>query len=444
MSQRKVLFVDDEANILQACRRTLRRMDFDVVTASSAAEGLEALNRDEFAAVVSDQRMPEVTGTEFLEEVRLRTPDAVRIILTGYADLYAAVDAINRGRVFRFVSKPWNDEDLRAVVAEAVAQFEFVLEHRRLGELTTRQNAELTELARTLEARVAERTAEVTRLCGELKESLFGAIRVLSEATELHSPLIGRHAKRVGRMAKDVARLMGAAESEIVAVEIAGMLHDVGTIAEAAAAGSDGARRSTSSGERARAECAMRGAAIVELVPHLESAAEMVRRQCERFDGSGLPDGLCGEGIPLGARIIAVVDAYDSRLHDAAAFHTASPAHVLQWIVKSSGREYDPSVVRALIETIAVGKVGTAEGDTIDLRIRDLRPGMTLARDFITSQGMLVLRAGVILDPTQLQRLQSFATSHVGSEEVCIYRRAEAVTGAVPMSAARTPVGVTS
>jgi response regulator RpfG family c-di-GMP phosphodiesterase len=129
--QPAILVVDDEGEILYSLRGLLRK-DYDFHTAQSGYEALRVLERTPIQVVMADQRMPEMTGVDFLAQVRVRYPDVTRLLLTGYADLPAVIAAINQGQVFRYITKPWDAEGLRLVLREAVAQNEQVTERRRL------------------------------------------------------------------------------------------------------------------------------------------------------------------------------------------------------------------------------------------------------------------------------------------------------------------------
>lgn len=146
----RVLIVDDETKVLSALRRLLHKEAFAVVTTDSPEEALRLLQGGPYAVVLADQRMPGMEGTRLLEKACQSSPDTVRVMLTGYADVHAAMEAINRGAVYRFITKPWNDEELRQVVRQGVSQYELVMENRRLHALTERQNVELKELYRAL------------------------------------------------------------------------------------------------------------------------------------------------------------------------------------------------------------------------------------------------------------------------------------------------------
>jgi response regulator RpfG family c-di-GMP phosphodiesterase len=129
--QPTILVVDDEGEILYSLRGLLRK-DYDFHTAQSGYEALRVLERTPVQVVMADQRMPEMTGVDFLAQVRVRYPDVTRLLLTGYADLPAVIAAINQGQVFRYITKPWDSEALRLVLREAVAQNEQIAERRRL------------------------------------------------------------------------------------------------------------------------------------------------------------------------------------------------------------------------------------------------------------------------------------------------------------------------
>jgi len=165
-----LLFVDDEESITKALRRLFRKEEYDIYTAASGQEGLDRLREvgKPFSLIISDQRMPEMNGAEFLEKAKGIFPQAIRILLTGYSDMDAMVDAINKGGIHRYFTKPWNDDDLLLQVRQSLEQYELVLENRRLLVLTRKQNKELKGLNDRLEEKVAERTREVVEKNEEL------------------------------------------------------------------------------------------------------------------------------------------------------------------------------------------------------------------------------------------------------------------------------------
>jgi len=161
--ERTLLLVDDEENITSALVRLLRRDGYHILRANSGEAGLELLAQNEVGVIISDQRMPGMSGVEFLSKVRELYPDTVRIVLSGYTELNSVTDAINRGAVYKFLTKPWEDELLRANVEEAFQRYEMRMENARLGRALEDANEELRLINHELEQRVEEKTREVMR-----------------------------------------------------------------------------------------------------------------------------------------------------------------------------------------------------------------------------------------------------------------------------------------
>lgn len=130
-TRRPILVVDDEPDMLRSLRDLLR-FDFQVHTAGSGAEGVRVLQEHPVHVVMTDQRMPQMTGVEFLQRVKSDQPEAIRLIFTGYADVNAVIAAINQGNVFRYVAKPWDPDELTATLKEAGAQYDRIVDRRRL------------------------------------------------------------------------------------------------------------------------------------------------------------------------------------------------------------------------------------------------------------------------------------------------------------------------
>ncbi len=164
-----ILFVDDEENILKALTRLFIDEDYEVYTAISSREGLDLINNGlRPAVIISDQRMPEMNGAEFLRRVRELLPDSIRLVLTGYADIKSAVEAINQGGIYRYILKPWDDEELRNAISEAVQLVALKTENTRLNEELINKNIQLEQINEHLEEKVRQRTAELESKVREL------------------------------------------------------------------------------------------------------------------------------------------------------------------------------------------------------------------------------------------------------------------------------------
>ena len=401
----KVLIVDDEGDILRSLRRLLRKQ-FEITTTTLPDEALQHLAEGEYAIVLSDQRMPTMEGTALMAKAREVSPDTVRIILTGYADINAAMDAINRGHVYRFLQKPWNDADLLATLCQAADHFVLAQENKRLRGLTKAQNEKLKTFNRSMQAKVVERTRQVTQLNEELSNTLRETMQVLARLAEIHSPVLGNHAQRVARLSIEVGKQMGLSNEELYQLEVAATLHDIGKIGMTP----DLLRKhySVLSGkERAiLVTHAVTGAALVRMIPNLEEAALFIRHHHERFEGKGFPDRLFGRRIPLGARIIAAVNVYDNALNNRIAFNHATPTKARKYVQDCAPQELDPEVVAVLIAILGEEEHEPKQEEIdIEVDVKDLQPGMVLSKNLHNAQGTLVLPRETKIDEIQLFRL---------------------------------------
>jgi response regulator RpfG family c-di-GMP phosphodiesterase len=171
MTERILLLVDDDENVVASLMRLLRRDGYQILRANSGKEGLALLASNTVGVIISDQRMPEMTGVEFLSQVKETYPDTVRIVLSGYTELNSVTDAINRGAIYKFLTKPWDDDLLRANVEEAFRRHEMKLENIRLSNELREANEMLLQANRELEQRVEEKTREALRNLDVLRVS---------------------------------------------------------------------------------------------------------------------------------------------------------------------------------------------------------------------------------------------------------------------------------
>jgi YesN/AraC family two-component response regulator len=179
-----ILCVDDEENILNSLKRLLRKEAYRVLTATTGAEGLKLLEENDVHLVLSDQRMPQMTGTEFLSVVRERHPDTIRVVLTGYTEVDVITESINKGHVYKFFLKPWNDQSLRLEIKQALEQYDLIQANRTLNQRVLQQNEELKKINENLEALVQERTKEL-----EIQNQALELSQAVLE--DLPMPIIG-------------------------------------------------------------------------------------------------------------------------------------------------------------------------------------------------------------------------------------------------------------
>lgn len=293
----KLLIVDDELPNIRLLER-LFRQDYFCLTASSGEEAIDLLDQHEVAVIITDQRMPQMTGIEVLKKSADRRPHMVRILLTGYTDLEALVEAVNCGLVYMYVSKPWNNEDLKLRVSRAVQHYE--------------NNKRQHSLASTND-----------RLTARLKEMKLGFVRAMAGVLKLRDEYLYAHGARVSRYAGLLGERLGLNEDLLLDLMVAAYLHDLDKQAE-------------------------RSAQVVACVAELKDAADIIRYHHENFDGSGRPLGLIGDQIPLTARVARVAKEFDllTKPRNPASALTLTDA--MEQLRFGTGRQFDPQVVLTL------------------------------------------------------------------------------------------------
>ncbi len=412
----RVLLVDDEENVLSSLKRLLFDEDFEVLTATSGSAGLDMLREKEMSVIISDQRMPQMSGAEFLARSEKISPDTVRIILTAYADTDSAIRAINEGGVYRYVSKPWQDRELLAIIREAAQRYNLLRENRRLVQLTARQNKELKKWSEELELHVQLQTLdlnnqnqELNRLNERLRSRVKDFLRAFSSLIELRGKAVSSHSNNVSMISGEIAVMAGLSEQEAGAVRTAGQLHDLGKIGVPDVVLIKDPWELGPEAAREYRRHSVRGQAALAALEEFNEAGLLVRHHHEAWNGSGFPDGLKKDAIPVGARIIAIADLFDRLARKAGA---AGLKEVLKKIKTDSGKLFDP-VLYAPLEKLALERgrdfiCGTPEEDEIELGLDALEPGMTLSRDLHSGTGLLLLGRGSVLNKSSLDVLKKY------------------------------------
>lgn len=409
----RLLLVDDEPSVLSALRRLFRMQGYVTEQAASGALALELMSEQAFDLIISDMRMPEMDGAALLEAVRERHPATVRILLTGYADIDSTVAAINRGEIHRYLTKPWVDNDLVMVVSEALKRRELEQQNARLLALTQQQNAELQNLNETLEARVASRTAELAQINDlleqayeEVNENFTLAVSVFSGLLEMRQDGIAGHARRVGELARRMAERMTPNLRERKDIYLAALLHDIGKIGfPDSMLKVPVSRYSVDELTRYRRHPLDGEAALMPLA-RLHGVALIVRQHHERVDGRGFPDGLAGEAIGLGARIVAVASDYDGLTGGGLAERQYTDALARQALREGVGSHYDEAVVNVLMEVLT--EMDNEKVADVELPVTSLVPRMVLSAPLLSPKGSILLPQGFKFDAAVIRKVNEF------------------------------------
>ena len=413
-----LLCVDDEPNILASLRRLFRGKGYRVLVAESGAEGLQVLQTERVDLVISDMRMPEMDGARFLAQVRQHWPDSVRVLLTGYSDIQSIQDAINCGEIYRYITKPWDDNDIVLLVRHALERRALEQEKQRLEALALRQNEELKALNQSLEAKVEARTLQLQAsrdaalaANDKLKHSFVTTIKVISSMLEMRGGALSGHARQVADLARKIAVRLKLDARESQDIFIAGLLHDLGKIGY-----TDDMLATPLTmlhGEELGLfrKHPLRAEQLLMPLEDLRGSAAILRSQLERFDGNGFPDGLAGLAIPLGARILALAVDYFNLQQGAMVQRHLRADEARTLIINASGKRYDPNVVNAFRQEMDGG--GDDSGG-VDVLSGELVPGMVLARDLVSRDGLMLLAADHTLDARMIQQVQDFEAKSEG------------------------------
>ena len=409
-----LLLVDDEPSILSALRRLFRPQGYRILAAEGGAAALELVANDTVDLVISDMRMPGMDGAQFLEKIRGLHPHAVRILLTGYADISSTIAAINGGEIHRYIAKPWDDNDILLVVREALARRDLEVRNRELTELTGRQNEELRSLNASLEERVRHRTAEIEQINDmlnvayeELKSNFMLSMQIFAGLMELRHNGMSGHSRRVSEWARRVCVILKLDDRTSQDIYVAGLLHDIGKIGfPDGLLGKPVSLMSAEETARYRKHPLNAEAALMPLV-QLQPVAKIIRSQHERYDGNGFPDGLEAGEIPFGARILAPIIDYENLLTGTLAERRFSPEDAAASIRRGAGSRYDGKIVDALLD--ALKQPLDESRDDRCISATDLVAGMVLSRDLVSPQGTLLLAAGYAFDARVVRQVREYA-----------------------------------
>ncbi len=371
----KILFVDDEPVLLQGYQRLLRK-EFDVSTAVGGAAALTMIEHlGPFAVVLSDMRMPEMDGVEFLRRVKTLAPDTVRIMLTGVSEQQTAIDAVNEGSIFRFLSKPSNKDTLVKTLTEALAQHQLICAEKQL-----------------------------------LEETLRGTVYILAEVLSVASPAAFSRAMRVRRYVQHVVTRLGLASPW--KFEVAAMLSQLGCVT----LDPDTLDTIYAGGELAPEEQAQYlnhprvAQDLLKNIPRMEPIAWMIAHQYE-----GATDDFDTEkrefaDVRLGARIIRAALTFDSLLRK-----QHSKVEAAHYLTKSF-KELDKRIIDAMMEL----EPETTGNGIRPRQIAHLDLGMILDQDVRTGNGLLVAAKGQEVTPPLLLKLKSFLGKGAIADEVAV------------------------
>ncbi|CAA9892823.1 Hydrogenase transcriptional regulatory protein HupR1 [Candidatus Methylobacter favarea] len=399
----KILFVDDEANVLKALCRLFHNEPYITYFAASGAEGLEVLRHNAVDLIISDMRMPEMNGAEFLAQIAKHWPETIRILLTGYADLQLTIDAVNKGHIYNYCNKPWNDEELKLLVRKTLEQKRLREERDRLSDLVHQQNKALKALNEHLEEKVEQRTEQLKKSMHHLdeanqslKKQYIDSIRAFSRIIEMRPGIKSGHSKYIAENAQAVAKKMCMDDADSQQLLFAGLLLQLGKMTLP----DEILTMSLYSMNREQSQRYLRHAqeagALLKGLTQLNAAVTLIHYQYEHYDGSGGPEGLAGARIPLGSRILMVIRDYISYLEGSVTGQKMPVMEVRKHLLDYRDKHYDPNVVDAFLQHLGEGALPTNTRPVIEVSYTQLRVGMEI--DTVSYDNKIYLRDCILTE----------------------------------------------
>ena len=413
----RVLLVDDEENILRSLKRCLRSEPYELLLAPSAEDALATMAQERIDLVVSDARMPGMDGPTLLANIKKQYPWCIRILLTGYTDITSTIKAINDGQIYRYIRKPWDDDELRLVIRQAL-MFQFS-ERRRMAleKLTRKQNKELQELNSNLEARVKQRTAELEQTADMLDLAYKDLRRSYVTATEVFSSLLNKRLpadrqpnNKVVLLVKAFADYAKLDDNLADNLAMAAALYNLGKLTWPDELFNTPTELMKKEQRLEHRKYPVTGEQLLMPLAQLKDAAKIIRHHQEKWGGHGQPDELEADQIPFGSRLLKLAVDYTELQAGLLLPREVSREDALKLIAKYKGRLYDPNLADQFLAmlTDVAPDIEPEDASVQRLDVLRLEPGMVLARNLYSGSGMLLLKEGMSLTATLIDKLAAF------------------------------------
>ncbi|MCK4914567.1 MAG: response regulator [Candidatus Eisenbacteria sp.] len=351
-----ILVVDDEDFIREIICRKLSGSGFECDSARSAEDALARIAQNDYDCVLSDIHMPGMSGVDLLRQIKLQSQDLAVILITGAPDIDAALEAMRLG-AYDHLSKPLNLAALEMTVDRA-------LEKKRLVE-------ENREYQRNLESMVQERTKQLSTANEDLQRLFTGSIKALAQALEAKDEYTQGHSARVAEESVNIARYLSLSDTEIQRMWLAGYLHDIGKIGIKEAVLNKPGKLNEEEWHLIQQHPVVAGR-ILGPIPELSDIIDIIVHHHERYDGSGYPDGLEGNAIPLGARILAVADTYDALTSRRPYRDSLTLEEAHRILEEAAGTYLDPVIARAFLN-LKRGVKAESLQDSIELESENVQ-----------------------------------------------------------------------
>lgn len=399
-----VLFVDDEPNILRAIKRALFTMDITLLLADSGAKALELLNTNDVHVVISDMKMPQMSGAQLLEQVAKQYPDTFRVVLTGYADIESTIKAVNEGKIHRYLQKPWDNQELIRVVEEGLERVKLKAENERLQKLTRLQNKKLKDVNTQLEQMVHKRTRQIKAALQKIEKHNLAMEQVLFNVISINPHINGKFAIEVSELAGKLARIARLGKEEIKLVRYAGLICELGLLGLKTEDFLAPFAKLKYQQQQDYLTQTKQAALILAPAHELHGVSDIIEYQFEHYNGSGLYKKVAKE-IPVGARILAIARDYWRLVTGRLSGIELSPRDAKLEMKKHRNTRYDGEFLDLLLEA---EDVTTSTLLHTSMKATQLKSGMVLAQNLYNDSHILILPEGHVFTDATIHKLIHF------------------------------------
>ncbi len=409
-----VLCVDDESAILKLLSRILsREKKYQCFTAESGIEALKLLNENNIHILVSDQKMPEMTGTELLAQVAEKYPDTVRILLTGYTELDAAIEAINLGKIFAYMNKPVNPMEFLETIEKAAEKYEENLKAKEELLIMKSKLQDMEEFSKKLETQVKQRTKVIlqkSKEIGELsrmkKTKVEDFVNLFMSLLDFANGELAKHSKKVANISRQFADYLKLGKKEKELLVNAAYLHDIGKIGiPQEVINKHWGQMNTGERKLIKSHPEYSVSLLSDII-EVKEILPIILFHHENYDGSGYPEQLAGDSIPYLSRILTIANSYDNLLNQDIKIERKDK-FIYNYLLNNRGKLFDPIFVDKFLE---MGLIEKGEDVRITKRILifNLEVGMVIAKDVRTDNGLFIMPEDTLLDEIKIKRLLKF------------------------------------
>ncbi len=403
---RSILLVDDDPEYLAALQELLMPAGHHIHCADSGKAGLNILADTPMDLVISDMNMPNMSGDEFLSEVAARWPETERIGMTASVESAVTVRAINKGKVTRFLLKPWENDEMLQAVEKCLQLSKLKRENEQLHAITLANNKQLKKLTRKLAGAVEDRTARLLHSHTELKSSYRSVVRMFSALTARRLGQLAEDNVRLNQLMVTVAKLSPLKGADLKQLYYAWQLRNIGKLSFDDQLIKPSYLQLSPARQRLYQRHPLLAQAQIMLVKPLYGAGKIISQHKEYLDGSGYPGGLKGDEINPGAQYLCVVNDYVELVNGHYSERAYSTAEALHYLHETAAERYNPDALKILVAALQeLNRQGSALKDEYIGSV-ELRPGMKLTRDLLSEQHVLLLSAGMVMDEVAIERLR--------------------------------------